>query len=51
MKCLKTIEGKVMKSRYRDNMAAEMVATGNYQYCPKEEWKKEIRDLKLEKKK
>ncbi len=48
MKCLKTIEGKVMESRYPDDVAAKLVATGKYAYCPKNEWKRDVRDAKRE---
>ena len=45
MKCLKTVDGKIMESRYRDEVAARMVASGAYTYAPKEEWKCKVRDI------
>lgn len=52
MKCLINIRsGLVLPNRYRDSAAAKMVATGNYGYCPKEQWKTEVRDFKPEPKK
>jgi len=48
MKCLKTISGSVMESRYPDKVAAAMVASGNYVYCAKREWKEKVRAPKQE---
>lgn len=51
MKCLRTIGGKVMPKRYHDNVAEQMVRSGEYKYCSKEDWKREVRDRKKDKKK
>lgn len=40
MKCIKPVkDGKII--RVKDDKAHEMVASGNYSYCPKSEWKKQ----------
>lgn len=46
MKCLnRKNSGTVMPHRYKDRKAADLVATGDYEYCSKERWKKEVRDF------
>ena len=51
MKCLLNEFGIVMPNRYHNDVAAQKVSTGMFSYCPKERWKKEVRDFVPEKSK
>ena len=44
MKTMRSIDGKRI-FRVTDEKAAEMYHSGDAQYAPKEEWKKEVRDI------
>ena len=44
MKTMKSIDGKRI-FRTTNEKAAEMYHSGDAQYAPKEEWKKEVRDI------
>ena len=44
MKTMRSIDGKRI-FRTTDKKAAEMYHNGDARYAPKEEWKKEVRDL------
>lgn len=44
MKCIKDTEGRI--TRVKDDVANEKVDSGEYTYCGKAEWKKEVRDKK-----
>ena len=41
MKTIKTANGSIM--RVKDEVAARLVKTPDYSYCPKDEWKKQER--------
>ena len=46
MKTIKTKVGDTTQySRVSDVIAERKVLTGEYQYCPKSEWKQNVRDL------
>ena len=44
MKTMRSIDGKRI-FRTTDKKAAEMYHNGDAQYAPKEEWKREVRDV------
>ena len=44
MKTMRSIDGKRI-FRVTDEKAAELYQNGDANYAPKEEWKKEVRDL------
>ena len=44
MKTMRSIDGKRI-FRVTDNEASELYHNGDANYAPKEEWKKEVRDL------
>lgn len=43
MKCIKNYKTGAIQ-RLTDRRAEELVTRGNWTYCGKEEWKKEVRD-------
>jgi hypothetical protein len=45
MKTMRSIDGKRI-FRVTDDKAATLYAEGSANYAPKEEWKKEVRDIK-----
>lgn len=48
MKCIKSSEGEIVRATEKD--AVRFVKTGKWSYCPKCEWKQNVRDVKEVKK-